>query len=197
MARLGSVQLSIETEGDSSSVEATTYPVERSESYTDHVITKPDDFTLSGYILGSNYMREKQHLKDEMKKGTVFTYVGRNITKQVIILSIDGNMHSNIANGSEISIKLQTVRFATSPWKKVKSTGEKKPVDTKPEATKELYHVVKAGDTYYSLAKKYNTAVKQLQEWNKYPPTKIPVGVKLRVGTIGQGTNSGSTTGGN
>lgn len=181
MARLGNINLLIETESDSSSVDATTYPVERSESYTDHITTKPDDFSLSGSITGPNYMRDKLYLKNEMKKGTVFTYVGRNIAKQVIILSVDGNMHVGIMNGSEINIKLQSVRFASSPWKKINNTGEKKPVVKTTQPTTEVYHVSKKGDTYWDLWKKYGTSIDQLRKWNKYEDRKIPIGVKLRV----------------
>ncbi|OAH53902.1 hypothetical protein AWH48_11580 [Domibacillus aminovorans] len=199
MARLGKVELRIETEGDSHSIDATTNPVEKGNPMTDHILTKPHDYSLSGEILGPDYQRDKEYLISEMEKGTVFTYIGRNVVKDVLIMDIQGSVHSNIANGSEISIKLQTVKFAATPWTKVKNTGEKKPVDTKPAGTKVVYHVVKAGDTYSALAKKYNTTVKQLQEWNKYPPTKIPIGVKLHVGdttSIGQGANSFSTKGG-
>lgn len=181
MVRLGNIKLSIETESDSRSIDATTYPVERSESYTDHVITKPKEFSLSGQIDGPNYMRDKQYLENEMNKGTVFTYVGRNIAKQVIILSIDGTAHVGIMNGSEINIKLQTVRFATSPWKSVNNTGEKKPVVKAAESTNEVYHVTKSGDTYWGLWKKYGTSIDQLRKWNKYPDRRIPIGVKLRV----------------
>ncbi|WP_205628974.1 phage baseplate protein, partial [Acinetobacter baumannii] len=77
--RLGNVKLNIEKESDSSSVDATSYPVEKGVPFTDHVLEKPDEFTLSGFIIGDNYKADKEYLKQEMKKGTMFTYVGRNI----------------------------------------------------------------------------------------------------------------------
>lgn len=198
MAKLGKVNLSIESEGDNSSVDVTSYPVEKGTPYSDHVQQKPDEFSLSGYILGPDYMKDKDYLKNEMKKGTVFTYVGRNIAKNVLILSIDGSMDSDIANGSAINIKLQVVRIASTPWTKVNNAGLKKPVESNtsktPSAT--VYHVVKRGDTYWSLSKKYGISIKQLRDWNKYPDTKIPIGAKLRVGgsdNIDVGANAGST----
>ncbi|MDE3837939.1 LysM domain-containing protein [Bacillus methanolicus] len=179
MARLGKVNLIIESEGDNSSIEATSYPAEKGIPYTDHVQEKPDEFTLSGYIIGKNYQSDKEYLKKEMKKGTIMTYVGRNIAKNVIILSIDGNVDSSIANGSAISIKLQTIRIANTSWVSVKNSGKKKPVSKK--TTTAVYHVTRRGDTYWELSKKYGTSIAQLRAWNKYPDKKIPVGVKLRV----------------
>lgn len=40
-------------------------------------------------------------------------------------------------------------------------------------------HKTKKGDTYSSLAKKYDVTVQELRGWNKYEDTKIPVGVDL------------------
>lgn len=182
MARLGNVNLSIETEGDNSSIDVTSHPVEKGSPLSDHISQKPDEFSLSGFIIGPNYVKDKEYLKNEMKKGTVFTYIGRNIAKQVIILSIDGNMDASIANGSAINIKLQTVRFASSPWMKVgvvRTPGLKKPIAKSPQ--KAVYHVTKKGDTYWGLWKKYGTSISQLRKWNKYPDRRIPIGVKLRV----------------
>jgi LysM repeat protein len=179
MAKLGKVKLLIESEGDNSSVEATSYPVEKGIPFTDHVQEKPDEFTLTGYIIGDNYKADKEYLKKEMKKGTIMTYVGRNIAKNVIILSVDGNVDSSIANGSAISIKLQTVRIANTSWVKVKNSGKKKPAPKK--STKAVYHVTRRGDTYWGLSRKYGSSIAQLRAWNKYPDRRIPIGVKLRV----------------
>ncbi len=181
MAKLGKVKLLIESEGDSSGVDATSYPVEKGVPFTDHVQENPDEFSLSGSIIGPNFKADKEYLKKEMKKGTIFTYTGRNIAKNVIILSIDGNMDSNISNGSDISIKLQTIRIATTPWVKVKNNGKKKPVNKKPTKSKAVYHRVKKNDTYWGMWKKYGTSISQLRKWNKYPDRRIPIGVKLRV----------------
>jgi len=180
MGKLGNVNLLIESESDSSSVDATSYPVEKGVPFTDHVSEKPDEFTLTGYIIGDNYKADKDYLKQQMKKGTVMTYVGRNIAKNVIILSIDGTEDASIANGASVSIKLQTIRIANTSWVSVQNSGKKQVVSQK-AATTPVYHVVKKGDTYWGLSKKYGTSIAQLRAWNKYPDTKIPIGVKLRV----------------
>lgn len=183
MARLGNVKLSIERESDSSSVDATSYPVEKGIPFTDHVQEKPDEFTLTGSIIGDNYKSDKEYLKQEMKKGTFFTYVGRNIAKDVIILSIDGDVDSSIANGSNITIKLQSVRIASTPWVKVQNNGKKKPVSktSSVAAVSAVYHVVKKGDTYWGCAKKYGTTVEALRKLNPWPDRSIPIGAKMRI----------------
>lgn len=180
MARLGKVQLLIEKESDSKSIEATSYPVEKGVAMTDHVEKKPGEFSLSGYIIGPNYQADKEYLQKEMDKGTIFTYVGRTVAKNVIIVSIDGDVDASIANGTAISIKLQEIRIANTPWVKVKNGGKKKPVTTKP-ANKPVYHLVKKHDTYWDCWKWYGTSIPQLRKWNKYPDRRIPIGVKLRV----------------
>jgi len=180
MARLGKVQLLIEKESDSKSIEATSYPVEKGVAMTDHVEKKHGELSLSGYIIGPNYKADKEYLQNEMNKGTMFTYVGRNVAKNVIITSIDGDVDANIANGTAISIKLQEIRIANTPWVKVKNGGKKKPVTTKPPISP-VYHLVKKGDTYWDCWKRYGTSIPQLRAWNKYPDRRIPIGVKLRV----------------
>ncbi|MFQ6391345.1 LysM peptidoglycan-binding domain-containing protein [Priestia aryabhattai] len=179
MARLGNISLVVEKEDDSASVDATSYPVEQGIPMTDHVEQKPDEFSLSGFLLGNSYKTDYEYLKKCMNNGTVLTYVGRNIAKNVIILDLSGTVDSSIANGKDISIKLRQIRIASTPWVKVKNSGKKKPVSTKPSGA--VYHLVKKGDTYWDMWKKYGTSIAQLRSWNKYPDRRIPIGVKLRV----------------
>lgn len=42
-------------------------------------------------------------------------------------------------------------------------------------------HETKKGDTYSSISIKYKVSVENLRKWNKYPDTRIPIGVKLIV----------------
>jgi len=179
LARLGNVTLTIEKEDDSGSVDATSYPVEQGIPMTDHVEQKPDEFSLSGVLVGSSYKSDYEYLRKCMKSGTIITYVGRNIAKNVIIVSISGTMDASISNGREVSISLKQIRIASTPWVKVKNSGKKKPVTNKP--TKAVYHVTKKGDTYWDCWKWYGTSIAQLRAWNKYPDRRIPIGIKLRV----------------
>lgn len=40
-------------------------------------------------------------------------------------------------------------------------------------------HKVEKGDTYASVAQKYNVSVEDLQKWNKWEDTKIPIGANM------------------
>ncbi|PFR93524.1 LysM peptidoglycan-binding domain-containing protein [Priestia megaterium] len=179
MARLDKVQLLIEKEDDSGSVDATSYPVEEGIPMSDHVEQKPDEFSLSGFLIGDSYKSDYEYLRKCMKEGTIVTYVGRNIAKNVIITSVSGSMDASIANGRSVSIQLRQIRIASTPWVKVKNGGKKKPVSSKPSGA--VYHVTKKGDTYWGCWKKYGTSINQLRKWNGYPDRRIPIGIKLRV----------------
>lgn len=182
MAKLGKVSLTITDEGLSSSVSATSYPVEKGSPLSDHVQEETQTLSINGFVLGSNYKSDLQYLRDSMRNGAVLKFVGRTIASNVIITSIDDNRTADVGNGSEVSIKLQFVRFATTSWTKVKTSGKKKTVSKKRSTkTKKVYHVTRKGDCYWKLWKKYGTSISQLRKWNRYPDRRIPIGVKLRV----------------
>ncbi|MGN8233238.1 LysM peptidoglycan-binding domain-containing protein [Priestia flexa] len=184
MARLGNINIFVEKEDDTASVDATSYPVEKGIPLTDHVEEKPDEFSLTGSLTGSNYEADYEYLRKCMKSGTILTFVGRNVAKDVIILDMSGSVDASIANGKNVSIKLRKIRIATTPWVKVQNSGKKKPVtpaSTAKPASAAVYHLVKKGDTYWMCWKKYGTSIAQLRLWNKYPDRRIPIGVKLRV----------------
>lgn len=190
MAKLGSVKLSIDSESLGTSVDITSYPVEKGSPISDHVQENPQTLNISGVVVGSDYKTKLQKLRDVMRKSSVLTYTGRTIAKNVLIQSIDDNRETKIKNGSSVSIKLQFIKIAKSPWKKappkrktqqkkVSNSGKKQ--KTIKKKTSAVYHVIKNGDTYWSLSRKYGTSIKQLKAWNKWPDTKIPTGKKARV----------------
>jgi LysM repeat protein len=189
MAKLGDVNLFIEDEDENHSVDATEYGVEKGEPFTDHVSKNSSEFSISGYIISDNFETEKNKLTKKMYSGEIVTYTGKMTASNVIILSVKGKHGSDVANGMGLSISLRRVRMTTSPWQKAPakekpaqkpptSGGKKKPVG---KTKKETYHVIKKGDTYWGLSRKYGTSISQLRTWNKYADTKIPIGVKVRV----------------
>ena len=58
----------------------------------------------------------------------------------------------------------------------------KGPLPRPKNITKQKSTTIRKGDTYTSLAKRYGTTVKKLQELNTYSATKLPIGktIKLR-----------------
>jgi len=65
--------------------------------------------------------------------------------------------------------------------KKVVSNGTDIAQTKEDEKKQQGIHVVKKGDTYYSLSRKYGVTVDQLREWNGYKEDKIPIGIELIV----------------
>lgn len=187
MAKLGGVSLHIEKETENYKVDVTEYAVEKGVPFTDHVSKRSPDFTVTGYILSKKFETDKKKLIDIMNNGKVIKYVGKMSASNVVITNISGTHGAAIKNGMTIDITLKRIRIATTSWKKKKpiqkkptESGKKKPVSKKPPSKKK-YHVVKKGDTYWALGRKYGSTVNQLRAWNKYPDRRIPVNVKLRV----------------
>lgn len=196
MAMLENVEIFIETESEDHSVEATKYAVEKGEPYTDHVSKNSSEFSISGYILSDDWETDKDKLINIMNNGIITKYVGKMTASNVIILSIGGTHGQELANGMSLSISLRKVRITQTAWqqKKVENKPEQKPPTsggkkkavpakkaTTPAAAKEVYHVIKKGDTYWGLSGKYGTSIAQLRSWNGWEDRKIPIGAKARV----------------
>lgn len=186
MGKLAGYTIANMQESFTNTVNVTSYPTEKGLPITDSVQRQPKTFTITGKILGKTDV-EAMNIYNALEKlqnaGTVVTYVGRTTAKNVVITSMQPTFDSTIGNGMGITIELQEIRIANSPYVVNKTTtttaGKKQVVSQK--ASTPVYHVVKKGDTYWALSKKYGTSISQLRAWNKYPDRKIPVGVKLRV----------------
>lgn len=193
MAKLGDISLFIEKESEKPRVEATEYPVERGEPFTDHVAKRPTEFTITGSILSDNWQSVRDKLVGYMNNGTFLKYVGKTTATDVIILEMPLDYNNSIANGADISITLRKVRVTKTSWVKAApkqkpqqkpptTSGKKKTVSKKKKsANAAVYHVIKKGDTYWGLSKKYGSSITQLRAWNKWPDRAIPIGKKARV----------------
>jgi LysM repeat protein len=186
MGKLAGYTIANMQESFTNTVNVTSYPTEKGLPITDSVQRQPKTFTITGKILGKNYteaMKVYNALEKKQNAGTVVTYVGRTTAKNVVITSMQPTFDSTIGNGMGITIELQEIRIAKSPYVKKKTTkkksGKKSKSNTK--KTTKVYHKVKKGDTYWGLWKKYGTPIATLRKWNKYPDRRIPIGVKLRV----------------
>ena len=191
MSKLGDVTLFIEKESGSHKVQATEYPVEKGEPFTDHVAKRPSEFSLDGYILSNNWQSEFNKLLDMMNNGKVVKYVGKTTANDVIILDINEDHDQEVENGVAISISLRKIRITQTSWqqappqqvparKPTTQSGQKKPI-TATASTSAVFHVVKKGDTYWSISKRYGTTVDALRKLNPWPDRKIPIGVKMRI----------------
>lgn len=165
-------------------------PVEDGMDLTDHVTVGAMTLSLTG-ILTRPTPERVQTLIDRIESwkaaGTRLQYEGSKIVQNVAIKDFRYTKDAKNRNGYNFSMTLQQIRIGkpsyvktTTPaaTKPVTSSGQKQTANTN---TKEKYHIVKKGDTYWALSKKYGSTVQQLRTWNKYPDRQIPVKAKLRV----------------
>lgn len=189
MGKLAGYMIANIQESFTNTVNVTSYPTEKGLSISDGIQRQPKTFSISGKILrktSSDAEKVVQALEKKQNAGTVVAYAGRTNAKNVVITNIQGSYDSTVGNGLNVTIDLQEVRIAKSPYivkKTTKTTAGKKGTSNTKKTTKtaKVYHKVKKGDTYWGLSKKYGTSISQLRTWNKYPDRSIPTGVKLRV----------------
>ena len=107
MAFLGDVEIFIEKENETHSVEATKYPVEKGEPFTDHVSKNSSEFSINGYIISDDWETDKNRLIKLMDSGTITKYIGKMTASNVVILNIGGVQRAEMKNGMELSISMR------------------------------------------------------------------------------------------
>lgn len=187
MAKLGKYNLFVLSESPQFSVQTTSYPVEKGISLTDHVQPEPESLQIEVFLSGVGYQKTLDQLKNSMYKGEMMNYAGRFILRNVIIENISSNADKSAKNGIPITMTLKQIRVATTPYVKPNpqtkpptNAGKKQPTPKKPRNA--VYHVIKKGDTYWALAKKYGTTVANLRRLNPgVNERKLKIGSKIRV----------------
>lgn len=185
-AMLEGFQLHVSIEDYDYGGEVTGHKTEKGLTMTDHVSTDPLGVSLSGLLIRPTEERV-QMLIDKLlnwkKNGILLQYEGRQIVPNVLIETFSYSADKETMNGFKFSMKLKQVRFAqvkyTAQTKPKTNAGQKQ---TQGKKSSPQYHVIKRGDNYWDLARKYGTTVKNLQTWNKYAAKSLPIGAKLRVG---------------
>lgn len=190
-SKINGLLIHVENEDTTFDVDIPIHKVEKGLDLTDHVEPKPDVIRLSGILVRPTKERVENliaKLQKIEKEGWLVTYEGRRIYTNMLLHDLNIRADSSITNGYKFSCTLTEVRIARSSYvppqikavtDPVAQAGRKQTVNQKESP---IYHIVKRGDTYIALGKKYNVKWQQLQVWNGYEPTKIPVGAKLRVG---------------
>ncbi|MFC5541567.1 LysM peptidoglycan-binding domain-containing protein [Ureibacillus suwonensis] len=190
-SKINGLLIHVENEDTTFDVEIPTHKVEKGINLSDHVERQPIVVKLSGLLVRPTKERVESlitKLRKIEEEGRLVTYEGRRIYTNMLLHDLNIRADSSVVNGFKFSCTLTEVRIAQSSYvppqikavtAPVAQAGRKQTVNKK---TSPIYHVVKRGDTYIALGKKYNVKWQQLQAWNGYEPTKIPVGAKLRVG---------------
>ncbi|WP_157930361.1 phage baseplate protein [Mycobacteroides abscessus] len=191
--KLGGYLIHVIRESIQGDVNVIEQPAEEGLPLTDHIEKKPFMLSIEGTLVRPTQERVDQLIATLEKfrdSGKLLSYEGRRIYSNIVIENFSYDADHKISNGYRFSMKLKQIRIAKSAYialppkpktqvKTVTSAGKKQPANKK---NTPVYHVVKQGDTYWALGNKYGVKWQQLQSWNKYAPTKIPIGAKLRVG---------------
>lgn len=183
---VGDVHLIVEKEQWHDDARIPKEAVEQGKDITDHVTPTPITVSLSGVILWDVKMKVDQKiakLQEYKNGGQLVTYVGRRVQANMLIEKFNYDGEVEIGNGHKFTMTLTEVRFAKKAETPKSASAQEKTSEGKQQmkGDNSNVHIVKAGDTYIALAKKYGTTWQQLQKLNGYPPTKIPVGAKLKV----------------
>lgn len=185
--KLGSVFVFVEEESWSDEVNLPEHPVEKGLSITDHVQQLPDTLTLTGTMFKDSYLsvgEKLSKLRQYQKKGTRLTYSGRRGGRNLAIQRIDERSTGEIANGREFTITLKQIRIISKYKKKKKKRTNKKGSGGRKQTTNRKnpkYHIIKKGDTYIGLGKKYGIAWRTLYKLNKYNIYRLPIGKKMKL----------------
>lgn len=190
-SKINGLLIHVENEDADIDADIPTHKVEKGINLSDHVERKPEVVKLSGKLVRPTPERVEsliQKLKNIEIEGKLVTYEGRRIYTNMLLHGLSIKANSKIVNGYQFSCTLTEVRIAQSPFvppkmKAVTATvalAGRKQTEYKKQSP--IYHVVKKGDTYIGLGKKYGVKWQQIQSWNGFDPKKIPLGAKLRVG---------------
>lgn len=202
MALLNGLYIFVKDEEVSHNITSVTHPVEEGIDFTDHVIEEAQEISISGKIVGTGAAAKISAIKQMQKKGTLVNYIGRNYANNYQIITFNTSHPNTVAGGCDFDMTLREVRIAKSPYKVDKTTASSKKTAIKSitktgmqqrqtNSTAEgIYHVVKRGETAYSIAQKYNSkgaTMKKIMDDNPNAPkvagdwTTLQVGTKLFV----------------
>lgn len=202
MALLNGMYIFVQDETVTHNITSVTHPVEEGIDLTDHVIAEAQEISISGKIVGEGAASKVSAIVQMQKKGTLVSYIGRNYASNYQVVAFRTSHPNTVAGGCDFDMTLREVRIAKSPYKVDKNTASTNTTPIKSvtktgmqqrqaNSTAEgIYHVVKSGETAYSIAQKYNSkgaTMKSIMDNNPNAPrvagdwTTLQVGTKLLV----------------
>lgn len=187
-AKLGVIHLFIKTETFVNDADIPSYAVETGIDISDHVKDKANVITLKGTLFSDRkltYAEKIVRLRRYKNQGRLLTYTGKRTGTNLMITNFTYDSDASVRNGHDFTLVLKEVRIAKKAVKTKKKSAKSKTnsgnQQTQGKKSTVKYHIIKRGDTYSSLGKKYGTDWRQIKKWAGYPDTKIPIGAKVRV----------------
>jgi LysM repeat protein len=155
-------------------------PVEDGSAITDHISLNSDTGQISGNLLGDGGVNKDAQdylaiLEKWQNQGTQLKYYGRYFLNPIVISNVSQTFDQTL-NAVKITLNWTVLHIVPAPSQA--AVAVKKPVASANNGT---YVTVVAGNTYWGWMMKYGTSIAQLESWNKWPATLIPIGAKARV----------------
>lgn len=204
MALINNIYVHVTDERVSRNIKSTDHPTEKGIDITDNVKRQPVTLSISGKIVDTDTIKSHEALAklyDLENKGSLITYSGRNILKNMIIQSFNSSHPYSNSGGLDFDMELKEVRIAQNSYV-ANSTDENKGKTQAEEKAgtqqvtngdkNAIYHTVVKGDTIWNLVnnnyKELNSTVQWVIENNtdgfgtKGDATTLKVGSKLLMG---------------
>ncbi len=195
MALLNNYYVHVKSETIENGYTKTNNPVEEGVDLTDHIERNLIKLKLDGTLIDTPKItagKMYSQLQIWANEGTVIEFRGRNVINAVIT-NISKTSTCEISNGAEVTIDLEEIRIAKSPYTAPSENAGTQQVKTTTDTSKEVWHTVKKGECLYGIARKYNTTLKWILEHNKVPsgnPNLIYPNEKYLVSTTGVANTS-------
>jgi len=122
----------------------------------------------------------------EVKRGDTFFSIARKYNVTVDAIKAANKIEGGLRIGQSLLLPISASAPASGPGS-VRAT----PVRSAPRAGQMIVHRVRAGDTLWSLARRYNVLVHQIAEWNVMEPGDIlKLGQKVKIWTTATGPSA-------
>lgn len=201
MALINDIWIQVIEEKVGRDIQSTDHPTEKGIDITDNVKRQPITLSLTGKIVDTDNLKSHEaynKLYNLQEKGSLITYSGRNILKNMQIQSFNSTHPYTNAGGLDFDMTLKEVRIAQNAYSTNEDSGKTKAEEK--AGTQQVsqgdgnavYHTVQKGNTVYTLV---NTNYKELGstvQWvidnnpdafsRKGDPTTLKVGAKLLMG---------------
>ena len=202
MALLNGMYIFVQDETVTHNITSVTHPVEEGIDLTDHVIAEAQEISISGKIVGEGAASKIAAIVQMQKSGTLVAYIGRNYASDYQVIAFKTSHPNTVKGGCDYDMTLREVRIAKSPYKVDKNTASSKTTPIKSvtktgmqqrqtnSVSAAIYHIVKRGESAYSIAQKYNSkgaTMATIMANNPNAPrvdddwTTLPVGAKILV----------------
>lgn len=156
MALINNIYVFVKNEVLTREADITTHSVPTG-GITDNVRAKNPKLELTGAIVDVESNKADtivSALEALYNKRSIITYQGCHIFDSAVIKSLETTASAECAGGFAFTMELEQLKISPKPFAQTKSVAATGSAQVSSEST-EKYHVVKSGDTLYTIAQQY------------------------------------------